>query len=67
MVNGNERLVEMGPFGIFLAFVLFVWMFFSQVLNYVFHATAFRAPEKPNAHKNCRILSGYGSFVFRKC
>ena len=41
MVNGNERLVEMGPFGIFLAFVLFAWMFFSQVLNYVFHATAF--------------------------
>lgn len=41
MVNGNESLVELGPFGIFLAFVLFVWIFFSQVLNYVFHATAF--------------------------
>ena len=40
MVNGNESLVELGPLGIFLAFGLIVWMFFAQVLNYVFHATA---------------------------
>lgn len=40
MVNGNESLVGLGPWGVFLAFGLIVWMFFSQVLNYVFHAAA---------------------------
>ena len=40
MISGNGSLVELSPFGLLLAFLLLVWMFFAQALNYVFHATA---------------------------
>ena len=40
MASGDNCLVRLGTAGVLFAFFFIVWMFFFQVLNYIFHAVA---------------------------